>query len=414
MKPDRSRVELGPTGPMFMLIAALATGVAIYTQANLMFIVLGLLVGGLLASVLWLWAGMRGLTLERLPVAHGVAGEELVLRYQLVKHSRVPGFSIVITETWGRGPRGYKRYGPLAEKPGRLLARPTGWVMHLTGEQPCQAQASCWPIRRGKLELQRVELHTDFPFGLLRRVVVFHMPEEVLILPRIRRVTRQAMTAVTRLDAGGYNQLDKEGGTEEFYSLRRYRKGDSLKVIDWKHTAKTGKLLSRELTQPAPPTLMILLDLSDYAPEKMGELAPTLSPEALLGVDRAVALTASLICDAYITGYRVGLMVSGAVVDTIRPHRSLPHRTRMLETLAQVEPGTAPAIRRAAGEVPSVIIRPGQGGSLAIRPGRRTIELYGDSLDQLTLYNPPEALLRQRPGQAARSQRTTLAVQQKA
>jgi len=287
----------------------------------------------------------------------------------------------------------------MAERPRRLLAKPKGWVMHLACRHVCQAQASCWPARRGTLPLQRIEVATDFPFGILRRVLVFEDPDEVLVLPRMRRMTRQAMSAITRLDAGGYNHLDKEGGTEEFYSLRKYRKGDALKVIDWKHSAKTNKLLSRELTQPIPPTLAILLDLSAYSPSTDDGDVPKISEEQQLEVDRAVALTASLICDAYVTGYRIGLMVSGAQGEPLRPHHSLPHRARALEMLANLEAGSAPPIQRFTGEAPSVIVRPGEGqaNSRAIRAGRRALELFGNDLEQLTIYAPPHALLGQRP-----------------
>lgn len=388
-------MEVGPTGWVYLLVSALTLGAAVYSQANMMFLALGLLAGGLVVSLVWVWAGLRGLTLERETVSHGVAGEELVLHYRLRKRSRVPGFSLVLTETWGKGMRGYRRSGPMVQRPRRLKERPTGWVMHLPGGGVCHAQASCWPARRGVLDLQRVEVHTDFPFGLLRRVLVFDSPSEVMVLPRIRRMTRRAMAGVTRLDAGGFHHLDKEGGTEEFYSLRDYRKGDSLKVIDWKHTARTGKLLSRELTQPAPPTLRVLLDLGATAMEKADGPQREVDEKELLRIDRAVVLTASLLCDAVAAGYRVGLTVSGADVDPLAPHRSLPHRTEALERLAQLEPGTAPPITRYTGEAPSVIVRPGRGDTgRTIRAGRRAVELFGDDLELLTEYAQPEHVLR--------------------
>lgn len=387
-------MEVGPTGYAYLFVLLLSIGAAVYSQANMMFLAAGLLLGGLAVSVVWVWAGLRGLELERAAPTHGVAGEELVLHYRLAKRSRVPAFSLVLTETWGRGAKGYRTSGPLSHKPRRLLERPTGWVMHLPGRRVCQAQASCWPARRGVLGLQRVELHTDFPFGLLRRTLVFEDADEVLVLPRIRRMTRQAMTGIARLDAGGFNHLDKEGGTEEFYALRDYRKGDSLKVIDWKHSARTGKLLSRELTQPVPPTITILLDLGMFARASLDAPPRELGEDQLRQVDRAVALTASLICDAFIAGYRVGLTVSGAEGDPLKPHHSQPHRTLALERLARLVPGTAPAIERHTGEAPSVIVRPGRGGGRTIRAGRRAFELYGDDLDKLTLYAKPEHVLR--------------------
>jgi len=404
MHPRRSRLEVGPTGVIFVLITAASITTAIYTQANLIFLAVGLLLGGLMTSIVWVWIGMRGITLERLDTMHAVAGEELVLRYQINKHSRIPAFNLILTETWGRGLRGYKRRGPLAEHPPRLLERPTGWVVHLSRSGRCQAQTSCWPTRRGPLELNQIEVQCTFPFGIIRRVLIFESPQEVMVLPRLRRIARQVMSAVTRLDAGGFHQLDKAGGSEEFYSLRQYHKGDSLKIIDWKHTARTGKLLSRELTSPVPPTLLILLDLQAYAMCEPGELAPARDEDDELCIDRAIALTASLVCDAYMAGYRVGLTANGVECQTLKPHHSLPHRTTALEMLAQLEAGTAAVTSRQTSEAPSVVIRPGTGPGQAERSGRHGVVLYGDDFEKLTHYIDPKQLLGLREFNRARHQ----------
>ncbi|MEM1354465.1 MAG: DUF58 domain-containing protein [Planctomycetota bacterium] len=406
MKPTRTRLEVGPTGRVFLFVLALTLGAALFTQANLMFMALGLLGGLLLSSLVWAWLGMRGLELDRLPASHGVAGEELVLRYRLSKAGRVPVFSLVLTETWGKGRRGYKRAGPMKERPQRLLERPTGWVKHLARDAVCQAQSSCWPIRRGQLGLQAIELHSDFPFGVVRRVVVFEDPQEVLILPRLYRMTRQAMGAVTRLDAGGFHQLDKEGGSEEFYCLREYRKGDSMKIIDWKHSAKTGELRSRQLTQPVPPSLIIMLDLSNYAPANQDDAVPQRTAEDEYAIDRAISLAASLACDAYLAGYRVGLNIDGADTMPLRPHHSHPHRAAILETLALVRAGTLPSGVHAPSETPSVIVQAGgERGSLR---RRRAVVLLGDELEKITVPIAPNQILASRHKRDRRGERPVL------
>lgn len=381
--PNHTRLQVGPTGWSYLFVLALALGAAVYTQANLMFLAAGLLAGALVVSLLWVWLALRGIELERDPPDHGVAGEQLVIRYRLTKRSRTPAFSLVLTETWGRGRGGYRKHGPISEKPPRLLERPTGWLMHLGPGQTLQAQSSCWPTRRGDMPLSRVELHSDFPFGLVRRVLVFELPDEVLVLPRLYRVTRSLMTRITRLDAGGYHQLDKEGGSDEFFALRDYRMGDSLKIIDWKHSAKIGKLVSRELTQPVPPSLVIYVDLSAYAPINDDDAASLISPAQMRQIDRAIDLAASLVCDAYQAGYRVGLVVNGADVTTQRAHHSLPHRGKLLETLSRLVPGSAPAMRRYTGEAPSVIIRPDRAKAQAVHSGRRAVVLSGEDLETL-------------------------------
>ncbi len=398
--PNHTRLQVGPTGWAYLFILAASLSAAFYTQANLMFMAVGLLLGALLVSLLWVWLALRGIELERDVPDHGVTGEELVLRYRLTKGSWLPAFSLVLTETWGRGREGHLRHGPMSEQPQRLLERPTGWVVHLGARQTVQAQSSCWPSRRGELTLSCVELHSDFPFGLVRRVLVFEKADALLVLPRLYRVTRAVMSRITRLDAGGYHQLDKAGGTEEFFALRDYRMGDGLKVIDWKHSARMGKLVSRELTQPVPPSLVIYVDLSDDAPQYESAETASITPEQMQRIDRAIDLAASLVCDAYQAGYRVGLIVNGADAPALRAHHSLPHRGRLLETLAQLKPGSAPAMRRYTGEAPSVIIRPGRARTQAVRTGRRAVVLSGEDLDRLCIQTESRLALaiKQQPG----------------
>ena len=396
LSPDYSRLRIGPTGWAYLFILTAALGAALYTQANLMFLAVGLLAGALVVSLLWVWLSLRGVMLERMVPDHGVTGDELVIRYTLRKRSRLPAFSLVLTEAWPR------RKGPTTEHPPRLLERPTGWVMHLGSDQSVQAQASCWPTRRGDLELDRVELHSDFPFGLVRRVLVFRQADAVLVLPKLYRVTRRVMTSITRLDAGGYHQLDKAGGSEEFFALRDYRMGDGLKIIDWKHSAKIGKLVSRELTQPVPPSLIIYLDLSAFAPINEASPAALLTPEDLCRADRAIDLAASLVCDAYQAGYRVGLTVNGAEAPPLHAHHSLPHRGKMLETLARLVPGSAVAMRRYTGEAPSVIIRPDRIKTQAARTGRRAVVLSGEDIEQLCVATESRNALASRGASSAR------------
>jgi len=81
--------------------------------------------------------------------------------------------------------------------------------------------------------------------------------------------------------------------------------------------------------------------------------------------ERAIALTASVICDAYLHGCDVGLVVWGVLCPAFALRHTLPHRQRILEALATLdvdEPGragpetTIPHPRRIE---PTAVVRPG-------------------------------------------------------
>ena len=369
----RARIGIGPAGPGYVLVIGLVVGLAVYAQINLLFWGVGLVLGGLVVSAILPVLMLSGVEAERMAPSHGVAGETTILRYKLVNPKGwLPVFGLVIRESWGPGRHGWRHAGPLAEDPPRLAGSPHGWVLHLGPTAQAHADAPCWPRRRGTLALEKVVLMSWFPFGPLRREVELDQPAHILVYPHIFRLARRLVVRTAAYDPLGAQQRERGGGNEEFFGLRPYRPGDSLKLIDWKHSARTGQLVSREMTQVAPPRLVVGLDLSDPSGEavappprrRSATEAETTSREPVMGAtERAISLAASLICEGHLAGYQVGLVVFGA--DTVYPpHHSVAHRGRLLEALARLD---AEEIRRraaaghkgATGVDPTVVVRLG-------------------------------------------------------
>jgi len=361
-----TRLRIGRNGLMYLAVTAVIGGVAAYSGSNLLYAGLGLTLGGLIVSLGLSLVSMRRLRLERIVPDHGVVDEPLMLRYQLHNEGVMPLFGVIIYETWGRGRGGWRKTGPIAESPPRLAGRPFGWLMHIGPRQTLQAETLCWPRRRGRLAFDTVCLETAFPFGLIRKTVRLHLPSEVLVYPALYRINRRLLHELSMMDPAGHRQVERAGGNEEFFGLREYRAGESLRYIDWKHSARKGKLIAREMTQPTPPRLMVLLVLDgvDEAlaadaqrhvgePELEGQFrGPSSKPppknrqaadasEMMHSAhdlkERAIALTASLVCDAYQQGFQLGLTVQGPNVVPFNPRHSVTQRHRLLSMLSQLD-----------------------------------------------------------------------------
>jgi hypothetical protein len=306
-------------------------------------------------------------------------------------------------------------------------------------------------------------LSTAFPFGILRKELRITQANEVLVYPSLYRLNRRVFAELSTLDPAGDRQIERGGGTEEFFGLREYRPGESLRYIDWKHSARKGALIAREMTRPTPPRLMILLVLDgaeqaaadaagwshapgnpalDSAPaetqgcggEGNGDAPTAVEPDAapdpaappdpprsaieigngqgpaagpasakrrkrsasrrrrheaeaeapapldaITVQERAIALTASVLCDAYQQGYQVGLMVHGPTCPLFTPRHSLLHRSRVLAALAQLDLSQSGHRPEAKGFEPAVVVDAaggyGGGGSGAARSAR----LYMDA-----------------------------------
>jgi len=364
---QRRRLKIGPGGMMYSIVVGLILIVAIYTQANLLYWGFGLMIGGLIVSVLHSVAMMRNLQVQRILPSHGVAGEAMMIRYEIINRKRwVPVFGLVIFETWGKGSHSYKRGRTVN---GILRGRPFGWVLHLGTREQVQAEAPCWPMGRGVLQFEKVVLSTSFPFGVVRRMIEFELPAKVLVYPHLWRVSRRILLNLAGREPMGYKRQERAGGQEEFFGLRPYRSGDSLKMIDWKHSAKMAHLVSREHTQPSPPKIMVVLDLTHGT-----EVQPHLDhpPEAASeSIETAVSLAASLVWDAHAQGCRVGLAVIGVPYQVFPIHHSVPHRMQVLRSLAVLD------VSRRVLAVPSLPAEP----TVVVRtPGANPTLTYGRAI----------------------------------
>lgn len=415
----KSRIVVGSGGVLYLIATGLILGAAIYTQANLLFWGFGLMVGGGAVSVVLCLSALRAIRIQRLLPGHAVCGEPCVLRYHISNRSWLPIFSVFISEAWGRTPRFRRRRKATGDPEGRLGGAPNGWIMHVGPQQSLQAEALCWPRRRGPLKFERIVVSTSFPFGILRKIVEVPEAGEVIVYPALHRLSRRTLSTLARADTTGRKHIDRAGGHEEFFGLREYRYGDSLKLVDWKHTARLKKLVAREMTLPSPPRIMVMLDLRDTAQQRRAamdlpdaparpswwrRLGPHPTPIApsprqvrldsiTEAEERAISLTASVLCDAYFHGYQVGMGVQGAPCRTFPVHHSLPHRVRLLEALSRLDPTAGPGSGDAAAIEPSVVIHPGRGEQV-IQNGRWPKTLLGAAdLDQLVIDGVPASAM---------------------
>ncbi|QDU34516.1 hypothetical protein KS4_25860 [Poriferisphaera corsica] len=316
-KPIRTRISWGPSCLWFSVTYLLALAATFYTQANLLFWAFGLMTGAIVASFCFCLITLRHVTVKRLLPMHGLAHEQLTIRYNIQNNARLSLLNLTVTE--------------LSEDiTNHLPTSPIGWLLYVGSAQHMMAEAPCWPKHRGPLHFQKIQLACSFPFGILKKTVTFEQPDYLLIYPRIFRLNRRIAASISRITHEGNIQKEKSGGTEDYFGLREYHTGDSIRMINWKQSAKTGNLIVKEMTQPCPPQTMINLNLT---PPDATDLTQTQIHSLQ---EQAISLVGSVICDAYTHGYPVGLTIPALDI-TFPLHHSLPHRTKILESLAQIE-----------------------------------------------------------------------------
>jgi uncharacterized protein (DUF58 family) len=279
--------------------------------------VFGVLTAALLISGVYSGAMMMRLSIRRILPAHAIAGEPFVIRYAVRNRSRIfPAFSLHFEEV-------------APGRPDTPRARPTSvsaWVMHLGPRETVHGESAVTPAARGEIRFGELRVWSSFPFGFLRKSITTDQPQRLLVYPRMFRLRRRILESITPQAAMGMNVTQHAGAGDDYYGLREYRPGESMRRIAWKRTAGREDPVCIERTRPNPPRLRVMVNLT--APK-------TGAPREL--EEDAISLAASIIHEADQAGYEIGLVILGARQEPIPIRRAYWHRHRLLAALAEID-----------------------------------------------------------------------------
>jgi uncharacterized protein (DUF58 family) len=123
---------------------------------------------------------------------------------------------------------------------------------------------------------------------------------------------------------GGVALASSVGESEEFVSLREYRRGDPMRHIHWKSWARTGKPIIKEFQDEFFVRHALILDT--FAELHGREL-----------FEEAVSVAASFACTLRTQESLLDLMFVGPQAFCLTAGRGLAHIEQMLEVLAAVD-----------------------------------------------------------------------------
>lgn len=164
---------------------------------------------------------------------------------------------------------------------------------------------------RGKARLDDLIIHSGFPLGFFRRFKKCPATINLIVYPK--PITRSFIPPTGGV-SGYENRSDSFFGEldDEIKELRKYRNSDPLKWVEWKATARRGKVVVREFYHLEGDTLIIDLSVKTSAWERKLSEA----------------------CFLVLEGYRRKLSIGIKFPDRkIEPGRGEKHRKILLEAL---------------------------------------------------------------------------------
>lgn len=187
------------------------------------------------------------------------------------------------------------------------------------------------PRERGRVHLAAVYLWVENAIGLLRRRYVAATPLDLRVLPDLSAVENRGVLArrATALQAG-LRKLRMRGVGSEFESLREYLPGDGFRAIDWKATARRGRLMVEQKEAERNQQILVLIDAGRLMLARLG-------PQRKFDYALTGALSVARIAQA--AGDNVGLIAFAAKpLLTLAPRRGAAHVAALTQAAFDLQP----------------------------------------------------------------------------
>ncbi len=180
----------------------------------------------------------------------------------------------------------------------------------LPGTEMARVRLAVPATRRGWLRPGRLTVESQYPFGLLRVWTHLNLDQWGLVYPAPVAGPPPLVTQAGR----GDGPLLVAEGSEDFVGLQRYKVGESLRHVAWKHYAREQGMMSKHYADPVDDEIWL-----DW--------------QAFPGLDQERRL--SRLCDWLLTASNTtspyGLRLPGV---EIAPATGRAHRDRLLRELA--------------------------------------------------------------------------------
>ena len=143
---------------------------------------------------------------------------------------------------------------------------------------------------------------------------------------------------VTSVSVQSLYRMGRSGGGPDLAYIRPFVAGDPLKRIHWKASARLNKLMTKELLAEVDEATGESASVSLII-DQGGTMAR--GPPGATELDFAVNVASYVVKSAIARGNRIGLVTydDQGVVTSLKAELSLPHASRVVRSLNEIEPG---------------------------------------------------------------------------
>jgi uncharacterized protein (DUF58 family) len=214
------------------------------------------------------------------------------------------------------------------DAPATMLASAQLHTVHGSGS----ASYTLTPQARGDGRFGRVHVRSRGPRGLGTRDFTAAAPQTVRVDADISAVrVYEALARRGQLQELGVRTQRRRGDGTEFERVREAVPDDPLRFINWRATARTGRLMATELSPERDQPVIACIDHGRLMGVGAGPLTK---------LDHAINAALLLLHVALRTGDRAGLVAfADGVTATVEPRRGSAQLRRLLDAVGPLQPG---------------------------------------------------------------------------
>ncbi|MFV1883620.1 MAG: DUF58 domain-containing protein [Balneola sp.] len=186
------------------------------------------------------------------------------------------------------------------------------------------------PTERGEYEFGSILIYASTQMGLIRRKYSFGEPVKVPVYPSFIQMRKFEMYAMSdRLVDIGVKKIRRIGHTMEFDQIKEYVRGDDVRSINWKATARSQNLMVNQFQDERSQQIINVIDKGRVMKMPF---------DGLHLLDYAINTSLVLSNISLIKEDKAGLITfSNKEVSVVKPERRRAHIQRIQEALYNVE-----------------------------------------------------------------------------
>ena len=212
------------------------------TQAGWLYVLAAFLVGAVVAGAILPGRMLRGLTFDRRAPEEMEQNDEALVDFAVRNGSRGMRVSIIVEDPH--------------------LCDTNMFVTSIGPGETVEITTARRADHRGLLESTHVRVRTLAPFGVAERRRRVRVEGTTLVLPAVVPLGTLSFVEPAPAVTSAVRSTPRRGQGPEYFGVREYRSGDSMRHVHWPSTARTGAVMVREFEEETTRRLAIVVDAS--------------------------------------------------------------------------------------------------------------------------------------------------------